>query len=669
MQLRDTLFSAPSGCDPATAYAARCDFSRANHNSAHLVSRTIQPRLRPAFLVLLAFALCLPIVLSGCGGGTIILAPVNSGSLQPSPAAVSFGAVPYGQTQSSSVSLMNERSTEVQVSQINVSGQAFSASLTNDLPITVPAGGAYSFNVNFSPATMGASTGQVTVTSNSPADGTLVIGLSGMGTAESADTTATLSVLSCANGSLTGAGTDSCTVMLTGAAPSSGLLVSVASDDPAVVVPTTVTVQAGETSANFTASATAVGTAQTATLTAAAGSVSETFALQLGAVLPSLSLSSKHLSFGVVNLNTAVQQALSLTSTGNVSVTVSAAAATGPGFTFSGQNLPFTLDPNQTATLTVQFDPTVAGPAFGQLTLTTNLSTGPSAVISLSGVGQPVLNELSCAIGSIAGSGSDNCTVTLNPTAPSGGLMVNLASDNSAVVIPASLTVPAGARSATFTATISSVSTAQTATLTASADGISETFPLQLNAAAAGLSINATSIAFGNVEVNSALTQSVELTASGPLPIAITAATVQGTGFTISGATFPLSLTDGQSATVEVSFDPTAAGAATGQLVIASTSLAGGATAISLSGTGQLEEVNLNWDAPSSSPDPIAGYNVYRAPGGDTSYQQLNASTLNQTTYIDTSVQSGQTYDYIVESVDAAGVTSAPSNTASVTLP
>jgi Abnormal spindle-like microcephaly-assoc'd, ASPM-SPD-2-Hydin len=669
MQLRDIPFSALFGSDPATAYTARCDFSRTHHNSAHLISRAVQPRLRPAFLALLAFALCLPMVLSGCGGGAIILTPANSGSLQSSPAVVSFGAVPYGQTQSSNVSLVNDQSAEVQVSQINVTGQAFSASLNNDLPITVPAGGTYNFNVNFSPAATGAATGQVTVSSNSPTDGTLVIGLNGMGTAVSAGTTATLSVLSCANGSLTGAGTDSCTVMLTGAAPSGGLMVTLASDDSAVAVPTTVTVQAGETSATFTASATAVGTAQTATLTAAAGSVSETFALQLGAVLPSLSFSTNYLSFGTVNLNTEVQQTLSLTSTGNVSVTVSAAAATGPGFTFSGQNLPFTLDPNQTATLTVQFDPTVAGPAFGQLTLTTNLSTGPSAVISLSGAGQPVLNGLSCTIGSITGTGSDNCTVTLNPTAPSGGLMVNLASDNSAVVIPASVTVPAGASSASFTATISSVSSAQTAMLTASADGISETFPLQLNAAAAGLSINATSIAFGDVEVNSALTQSVELTASGPLPIAITAATAQGSGFSISGATFPLTLTDGQAATVEVSFDPTAVGAATGQLVIASTSLAGGAAAISLSGTGQLEEVNLNWDAPSSSADPIAGYNVYRAPGGDTSYQQLNASTLNQTTYVDTAVQPGETYDYIVESVDAAGVTSTPSNTASVTLP
>jgi fibronectin type 3 domain-containing protein len=79
--------------------------------------------------------------------------------------------------------------------------------------------------------------------------------------------------------------------------------------------------------------------------------------------------------------------------------------------------------------------------------------------------------------------------------------------------------------------------------------------------------------------------------------------------------------------------------------------------------------VNLNWNAPANSPDPVAGYNVYRAPGASTTYQQLNASSLSQTAYVDDNVQDGQTYNYIVESVDAIGDTSVPSNTASVTIP
>ena len=80
-------------------------------------------------------------------------------------------------------------------------------------------------------------------------------------------------------------------------------------------------------------------------------------------------------------------------------------------------------------------------------------------------------------------------------------------------------------------------------------------------------------------------------------------------------------------------------------------------------------QVDLSWDAPTSSPDPVAGYNVYRAPSGSTTYQQLNTAVVTQTTYVDDNVQNGLTYDYIVESVDASGVTSSPSNMAAVPIP
>ena len=52
----------------------------------------------------------------------------------------------------------------------------------------------------------------------------------------------------------------------------------------------------------------------------------------------------------------------------------------------------------------------------------------------------------------------------------------NLASNNSAVVVPATVTVPASATSAAFTATVSAVTTAQTATLTAAAGAASKPF-------------------------------------------------------------------------------------------------------------------------------------------------------------------------------------------------
>jgi hypothetical protein len=171
------------------------------------------------------------------------------------------------------------------------------------------------------------------------------------------------------------------------------------------------------------------------------------------------------------------------------------------------------------------------------------------------------------------------------------------------------------------------------------------------------------------VGLNIPATQSLTLTSTGTSAVTINAAAVTGTGFSISGATFPVTLNPSQVATLTVQFDPTTAGAATGQLTITSNSSTNGTATIALSGTGMQPQVSLSWNAPSSSTDPVAGYNIYRSTGGSSSYQLVNSSVDAQTTYVDTTVQNGLTYDYIVESVDASGVVSSPSNTLSITTP
>ncbi len=491
-------------------------------------------------------------------------------------------------------------------------------------------------------------------------------------TYNAASSTPTLTGLNCTSSTMTAAGTDNCTVTLNTAAASGGLSVSLSSNNSSVTVPASVSVAAGATSASFAAAVSSVSTAQTATLTASANGASKTFALQVGTSVPTLSVSTTNLNFGNDSVNSAATQTVTLTSTGTAAVTASAGTVSGSGFTVSGANFPLTLSPNQTATLTVQFDPAASGAASGTLTLTSNSSTGTSTVVSLSGTGMPVLTGLSCVSASMTAAGTDNCTVTLNAAAASGGMSVNLSSSNSAVTVPASVSVAAGATSASFTATVSSVSTAQTATLTAGTGSSTKTFSLQLGALTPTLSVNATTIAFGNVTLNSPATQTVTLTSTGTTAVTVNAASVTGTGFTVSGASFPLTLNPNQTATLSVQFDPTAAGAARGTLTIVSTSSTNPSDVITLSGTGESAtayEVNLTWDAPTSSTDSITGYNVYRAPSGSTAYQQINAAVVMCTTYNDTSVQTGQTYDYTVESVDASGITSTPSNMASVTTP
>jgi ASPM-SPD-2-Hydin domain-containing protein len=679
------FFCEPLRVEATTATAVPGRFSQLNCRDTHCRACVAQrdcDRRSLLFPIFVLLSSCLPLALCGCFGGQLIGAPVTvatTGSLQATPNSVNFGEVTVGATASKIVSVVNQGSSAVNVSQISVSGQAFSLSSEGDLPFTVTAGGTYSVTVNFVPAVIGASAGQLTIATNATTNGTLQVGLSGTGTAVSATPSPELTSLGCAFNSATGSAIDTCTVALNSAAANDGFAVSLSSDDSALAVPASVTVAAGSTTASFTATFSPVSSAQTATLTASASNVAETFALQLNASSPSQggtgnpALNGLSCTFGSMTGEGSDGCAVTLSaaapgdgfvvnlSSNNAAVVLPASVTVAAGSTSASFTATVSsVSSVQTATLTAGAD-SVAETFFLQLNAST-LGQGSTEI--------PVLSGLNCTIGSMTGAGTSGCTVTLNAAAPSAGYVVDLASNNPAVTLPATVVVAAGSTTASFTATVSPVSSAQTAMLTASAGGTAETFALQLNVGAAGLSADATSIDFGLVPVNTTVTQSVELTSSGLLPIAIVAATVQGVGFSITGTTFPLTLAFGQPATVEVTFDPTAAGSTTGQLTILSTAITNGVAVINLSGTGEpVVDVNLNWDAPGSSPDPVAGYDVYRAPTGTGSFTQLNPSVVTQTSYLDATAVSGQSYDYIVESVDAVGVTSAPSNTATIATP
>jgi len=88
-----------------------------------------------------------------------------------------------------------------------------------------------------------------------------------------------------------------------------------------------------------------------------------------------------------------------------------------------------------------------------------------------------------------------------------------------------------------------------------------------------------------------------------------------------------------------------------------------------VAGSDATYQVNLAWIAPVDSPVTIAGYNVYRAPSGSSIYEQVNPSVTDATTFIDTNVVSGDAYDYYIESVTAAGVTSSPSSVLGISIP
>jgi hypothetical protein len=196
-----------------------------------------------------------------------------------------------------------------------------------------------------------------------------------------------VTAFSCASTTFQGTGQVSCTVTLNGAARGGGQGVNLVSSSSAVVVPPSMIVPGSAASANFMATITPVPTAQTVTLTAAAGGFSRSIALNLDAANPTISASPATLAFGQVMENSSATQTVTLTSVGQLPLTITGATATGVGYSVATQSYPVTLNPNQSLTLTVAFDPTTVGPVNGNLIVASNSSTGSSTVIALTGTG------------------------------------------------------------------------------------------------------------------------------------------------------------------------------------------------------------------------------------------------------------------------------------------
>ena len=447
--------------------------------------------------------------------------------------------------------------------------------------VTVPAGAT---SVKFAATVSTLSTNQsgtITATQGS-IEKSFSISLSSSGTVAAPPA---LNALSCANTSFSAAGKTTCTVALS-AASSNPVIVALASSSTAVTVPDSVTVAAHSTTASFAAKVAAVSKAQSVTISATANSSSKSFAIQLKASKASaagLSLSTSAMQFGNIEVGTSAQKTVTLTSSGTAPVTINSDSITGTGFSVSGASLPATLDPGKVMTLTLRFGPSAAGPVSGQLTVSSNAGT---ATVGLSGTGTkpaPTISALSCATTSITGSLTDSCTVSLSGSAPNGGVSIGLSSSSPAVTAPGAITVPAGSTTASFTANVTAVSTAQAVTISATANTSSKSISLQLNSSAAGLTLSTSSLAFGNVSVGTAVTKSVTLTSTGTAPVTIKSNTITGTGFSVSGGSFPTSLKPGQAMVLTVQFKPSTAVSVSGQLSILSNAVA---ETVALSGTG-----------------------------------------------------------------------------------
>ena len=298
----------------------------------------------------------------------------------------------------------------------------------------------------------------------------------------------TLRSLSLNPSALAGGASSYGTVTVSGAIPSAGLAVSLSSSSGAATVPASVTIPAGQAFpggsgspyARFPISTSLVTAVTTATITATLNGTPQSATLTINPFLVTgLTLSPASVPGGtpsqatvtlnypapsggmVVGLSTSNAAVASLTAT---TVTVPAGSSSA-GFQVN----------------------TVAVAADTAVTISTSLNGSSSATLS---VLAPVLTGFTLSPSSVTGGPNPTPSIyyattstgalTLSSPAQAGGLAVSLASDNAAAVVPATVLVPAGAATATFTVTTSVVPSPVTATIAAKWGAATLTAPLAI---------------------------------------------------------------------------------------------------------------------------------------------------------------------------------------------
>jgi hypothetical protein len=159
---------------------------------------------------------------------------------------------------------------------------------------------------------------------------------------------------------------------------------------------------------------------------------------------------------------------------------------------------------------------------------------------SLTLAGPPTLSVVSVSPATVVGGNPSTGTATLTAAAPAGGAVVSLSSSNTGVAtVPGSVTVAAGATSATFTITTSSVSVNTNVTISGTYSGTTRSAVLTATPAPPPASLKALSLSPTSVTGGSPSTGTLTLTSAAPAGGAVVSLSSSNTAV----ATVPASVT------------------------------------------------------------------------------------------------------------------------------
>ena len=523
--------------------------------------------------------------------------------------SLSFGSVTVGTSLNLGVTLTNDGSRSVTVSQATVTGAGFSISGLV-LPLTLKAGQNATFNVEFAPAVGGSVTGALSIITNVRWNSSINISLSGTGVAQP---TANLSAPSMTFASQALGTTSSAqAVTLTNSGGTTLNITSIAltganASDFAQTNNCGASVTTGTNctiTVTFTPAACGTRTAAVTLTDNAAGSP-QTVSLSGTGAAALASLSPTSLAFGNQSVGaTSAAQTVTLSNTGNAALSITSLTLTGTnaGDFAQTNTCGSSVAASANCTISVTFKPAASGSRTASVSVTDNASGSPQTV-SLSGTGTGTaavasLSPTSLAFGNQSvGATSAAQTVTLSNTGnaalsitslaltgtnPSDFAQTNtcgssVAAGNSCTISVTFKPTASGSRTASVSITDNASGSPQTVSLSGTGTGT-----------AAVASLSPTSLAFGNQSVGAtSAAQTVTLSNTGTAALSITSLALTGTNagdFTQTN-TCGSSVAAGGNCTIRVTFKPTASGSRTASVSITDNA-SGSPQTVSLSGTG-----------------------------------------------------------------------------------
>ncbi len=283
-----------------------------------------------------------------------------------------------------------------------------------------------------------------------------------------------LSSLSLSSSKVIGGKSPIGTVRISGPAPSGGFIVTLSSSAAsAATVPASVTIPEGAVSASFTITTTPVSSAANASISASFGDTDKSSVLTIiPPALSSLTIKFTSLMGGAGDIGTV--KLTGIAPDGGVDIVLNSSAPEIVGVP-SGVNVPV-------GALSTTF-PITTVPVGSDITVGIHAILDGINKASNLKVKAPVLSSLTISPTSVKGGVQNSTgTITLTGNAPEGDLIVSLSSsDISAAMVPSTITVLAGTKTAAFTITSVAVTIQKKPVITATTGVVNRTATLTVH--------------------------------------------------------------------------------------------------------------------------------------------------------------------------------------------